>query len=572
MLSSRSKALINKIWLGFAALLLVAGFTARAHAEGRKRVVILPFDGDDKAEKFHGSLVKLLKKSYTVVSTSKWETTAEGLSAEKVNDGNVKKVAKKMKVDGVIEGTVSKRRDEYIIKLKLRAGTSGKVIAKVDTKAEGTKFEGQSARDIKDELIEAIENLESRDGGDDEEEAKPAKKPKKGEDKEEEEAKPAKKPKKGEDKEEEEEAKPAKKPKKGEDEEEAKPAKKPKKGEDKEDKEEEEAKPKFGGNKKLEKGNDAGGEEALKTKKDPEEDDNPNPKPKKGKVAAKDPDGDEPDEIVEKAEPGVKMTGADALTPANRAIDAVVGISLNARRLSWKADGDLGPSTGPGLGKPPNYNGVPAPGALLDITAYPLAFGHKKKGVLTGIGISAMYDRALLISSKLGDGTKLKTQANRYQFGGVFRYPLGTKPEAIVVGGRLSYGRQSFQIQMGSDLPNVNYTAIEPGVFVKLPVGKLTFNADFGYQLISKAGQMTKGDMTGYGKGKVSGIDFAVSGDYSLTKALFARAGLKIERIGYKFDGSAGTLATGRDNDETQDVKGATDMYIGAAFTVGYLY
>jgi hypothetical protein len=563
MLNSRSKASTNKVWLGFAALLLVAGFATRAHAD-RKRVVILPFDGDEKAEKFHGALVKLIKKTHTVVSTSKWETTAEGLSAEKVNDGNIKKVAKKMKVDGVIEGTISKRRDEYIIKLKLRSGTSGKVIAKVDTKAEGTKLDGQASRDIKDELVDAVDNLESvrGGGGEEEEDAKPAKKPKKGED--EEEAKPAKKPKKGED---EEEAKPAKKPKKGEDEE-AKPAKKPKKGED-----EEEAKPsKFGGNKKLEKGNDAGGEEtALKSKKDPEEEENPNPKPKKGgkKVAAKDPDGEE---IGEVAEPGVKLTGPEALTPANRAIDAVIGLSLNARRLSWKADGDLGPSTGPGLGKPPNYNGVPAPGAVLDITAYPLAFGHKKKGVLTGLGVQAMYDQALLISSKLGDGTKLKTQANRLLIGGVFRCPLGSKAEAPVVGGRLAFMKQSFQIQMGSDLPNVNYSAIQPGVFFKLPVGKLVFNADLGYQLISNTGQMTKGNMTGYGKASVSGIDFKVSGDYALTKAIFARGGLQIERIGYKFNGSADTLATLRDNDPEQDVKGATDMYIGAAFAIGYLY
>ena len=552
MLNSRSKASTNRVWLGLAALLLVAGFAARAEAD-RKRVVILPFDGDEKAEKFHGALVKLLKKNHTVVSTSKWETTAEGLSADKVTDANIKKVAKKMKVDGVIEGTISKRRDEYIIKLKLRSGTSGKVIAKVDTKAEGTKLEGQASRDIKDELVDAVDNLESvrGGGGEEEEEPKPAKKPKKSEDKEEEEAKPAKKPKKGED-------------------EEAKPAKKPKNSEDKEG---EEKPSKFGGGNKLNKGGDAGGEEtALKPKKDPDgEEENPNPKPKKGdkKVAAKDPDGEE---IGDTAEPGVKLTGPEALTPANRAIDAVVGISLNARRLSWKVDGDLGPSTGPGLGKPPNYNGVPAPGAVLDITAYPLAFGHKKKGVLTGIGLQAMYDQALLISSKLGDGTKLKTQANRLLIGGVFRYPLGGKAESPVVGGRLAFAKQSFQIQMGSDLPNVNYAALQPGVFFKLPVGKLVFNVDLGYQLISKTGQMTKGDMTGYGKASVSGIDFKLSGDYALTKAIFARGGLQIERIGYKFNGSADTLATLRDNDPEQDVKGATDMYIGAAFAIGYLY
>jgi len=565
------KASTNKVLLGLAALFLVVGFASRAHAE-RKRVVILPFDGDEKAEKFHASMVKLLKKSHTVVSTAKWESTAEDLSAEKVSDGNVKKVAKKMKVDGVIEGSIQKRRDEYMIKLKLRSGTSGKVIASVSTKAEGTKLDGQASKDIKDELYDAIDNLESvRDGGgDDDEDVKPAKKPKKGED--EEAVKPTtKKPKKGED---EEAVKPTtKKPKKGEDEEDVKPtAKKPKKGEDEEDvkptakkpkkgEDEEDVKPsKFGGG-KLTKGEDSD------TTNDDEE--NPNPKAKKPKVAAK--DDDDGEKIVKRDDEdgGTKLTGPAALTPANRAIDAVVGISLNARRLKWKADGDLAASTGAGQGKPPNYNGVPAPGALLDITAYPLAFGHKKKGVLTGIGISAMYDQALLISSQKNDGTKLKTTSSRLGFGGVFRYPLGSSPNAVVVGGRLAYGKQSFQIQMGSDLPNVNYSMIEPGVMVKLPLGKLVFNLDLGYQLISNTGQMTKGDQ--YGKATVSGIDFAVSGDYALTGALFARAGLKLERIGYKFDGT-GTLSTGRDADPEQDVNGATDLYVGAMLTVGYLY
>jgi len=65
------KASTNKVLLGLAALFLVVGFASRAHAE-RKRVVILPFDGDEKAEKFHASMVKLLKKSHTVVSTAKW--------------------------------------------------------------------------------------------------------------------------------------------------------------------------------------------------------------------------------------------------------------------------------------------------------------------------------------------------------------------------------------------------------------------------------------------------------------------------------------------------------------------
>jgi hypothetical protein len=138
---------------------------------GKKRVVVLDFEGDN-AESIHASVVKLLKKSYTVVSTSKWNDKAEELGATKVSEKNVKKVAAKLKVDGVITGKVDKRRDEYIIKLKLRSGSTGELIGNsVSTKTDKTKLDAQAKRDIKDELIGAIDGLESNGaGGDDEEE------------------------------------------------------------------------------------------------------------------------------------------------------------------------------------------------------------------------------------------------------------------------------------------------------------------------------------------------------------------------------------------------------------------
>jgi hypothetical protein len=188
----------------------VTGFGLRAADAERKRVVILPFDGD-KAEKFHASMVKLVKKSHTVVSTEKWETTAEGLGAATVNEKNIKKVAKKMKVDGVIEGTITKRRDEYVVKLKLRTAKDGTVVANASVKAEGTKLDGSAGKEIKDELVKAIDGLESADGDDD---AKPAKKGKKDDD--DDDAKPAKKDKKDDKKakkDEDDDAKPAKKDK-----------------------------------------------------------------------------------------------------------------------------------------------------------------------------------------------------------------------------------------------------------------------------------------------------------------------------------------------------------------------
>src|SRR5204863_8084516 len=108
-------------WLILVAL--VVGLllpTTAAHAGGKKRIVVLELEGP-KAEKFHADLVKLLKKSHTVIPIDKWNGTAEELDASTPNDKNIKKVAKKLKIDAVVTGKVQKRRDEYILQRRIRA-------------------------------------------------------------------------------------------------------------------------------------------------------------------------------------------------------------------------------------------------------------------------------------------------------------------------------------------------------------------------------------------------------------------------------------------------------------------
>ncbi|TMQ06200.1 MAG: hypothetical protein E6J90_47025, partial [Deltaproteobacteria bacterium] len=146
-----------------------------AHADGRKRVVVLDFEGP-RSEKFHEDLVKLIKKTHTVVPTEKWNGAADQLGAGAVSDRNVKKVARKLKIDAIVEGKVEKRRDEFILRLKLRAGRSGELIGdSIDTKAEGPRIDGRAQRDLKDELIGAIDNVETNHlSGDDDEDDRPA--------------------------------------------------------------------------------------------------------------------------------------------------------------------------------------------------------------------------------------------------------------------------------------------------------------------------------------------------------------------------------------------------------------
>jgi hypothetical protein len=69
MLNSRSIASTNKHWL--ILVIVLFGFARNADAE-RKRIVILPLEGDEKAEKFHAALIKLVKENHTVVKTDKW--------------------------------------------------------------------------------------------------------------------------------------------------------------------------------------------------------------------------------------------------------------------------------------------------------------------------------------------------------------------------------------------------------------------------------------------------------------------------------------------------------------------
>src|ERR1041384_8583037 len=120
MMNSRSIASTSKLLAVAVAVAAVLGVTRVAEA-GRKRVVVLEFEGP-RSEKFHDDLVRLIKKTHTVVPAEKWNGTAEQLGAGTRSGRDAKKVARKLKVDAIVEGKIEKRRDEFIIRLKLRAG------------------------------------------------------------------------------------------------------------------------------------------------------------------------------------------------------------------------------------------------------------------------------------------------------------------------------------------------------------------------------------------------------------------------------------------------------------------
>jgi hypothetical protein len=592
----------SKLALFALIVLLVLPVSAFA---GRKRIVVLDFEGP-KNEKFHDDLVHLIKKSHTVVATDKWNGAAEELDAAKPTEKNIKKVAKKLKVDGVITGKIEKRRDEYILHLKLRAGATGEIVgSSIDAKADSAHIEGQTAKDLKDELISALDDLASnRGGGDDDDDADAkvaAKKPKKGGDDDDADAKPKKSKKHDDD--DDADAKP-KKSKKHDDDDDADA--KPKKGFARHDDEakggdkvgDDDAKPKK--SKKhddddaaalsTKKGGDDDGDDKPEKKKakkhadDDASDDSPK-KSKKHKHASADDDGGGggeggggDDNGEEPRDVGQPVESALALSPGHRAIDAEIGLSFTARKLAWSTASSL-------VQKPPTYSqGSPVAGGLFDVTVFPLAFNHDKSGPLTGLGAHVMYDRVIKISSNKAytDATgnpataSLQTQEDRFTIGVLYRYPIGSGSQAPVVGGGLEYSKQNFAVAqalpngMSTDIPNVAYGMIEPNVFGMVPFGKFTFMAKLGYMAVSSTGAITTDDQ--YGAATASGYEGQIGADFAVLKNLVVRAEGRYEKITLKFKGDPTSMADTRDMQPGQDVFSASDSYYGFIATVAYLF
>jgi hypothetical protein len=588
MTSSRSSILRSRFVVAVATLVMLVGV---ANA-GRKRVVVLDFDGP-KAEKFHDDLVKLLKKSHTVLATDKWNGAAEELDATKPTEKNIKKVAKKLKVDGVITGKIEKRRDEYIIRLKLHAGTTGELVGNsIDTKAEGPRLDGRAQSELKDELIGQIDELDANHGGggdDDEVADKPSKKKKHGDDEADDEdadAKPAKK-KKGSDDDEEEhgafskkkgdmkggdkvgddEDRPSKKKKGADEEADAKPAKKKKGGDDDEEK----------AALSTKHDDDESPLPKAEKKKKSEDEGDEDEKPKK-KVAKK--DDDEDGGSVEEGDEGPSIDKSDALSPAHRAIDVAAGLSFTGRNLGFQYKSTLSQP-------PPGYKqAIPVAGAMFDATFFPLAFGHKNKSITANIGAEVLYDKAIKINSQkryidatgAGQVANLTTSESRFAIAAVFRYPLGQGANAPVVGGKLGYQSKEFTIAQTlpnndpTDVPNVKYSMIEPSVFFIYPASpKLALRLNAGFLAITNTGDIQK--PTEYGAATVSGFDLGAGVDFNLTPNIFVRGVGMVQTIGLTFKGDPMSKANLRDNDgTTQEVMGARDTYFGGAVTLGYAY
>lgn len=138
--------------IGLSSLL----YTNAAVAE--KRVVLLKIEGD-ASSRIGKSLSKLIDNEHRIIDGSTYELQARKLNANRLNARDVRKVASKIEADGILSGTMLRRRGRYVLQLRLIEGSSGRTIKKLSVKLRSRRLSRKMRKAIAERLLSAIDEL-----------------------------------------------------------------------------------------------------------------------------------------------------------------------------------------------------------------------------------------------------------------------------------------------------------------------------------------------------------------------------------------------------------------------------
>ncbi len=571
MKSSRSIASASRSALAVvAALVALIALAWPGVAHARKRLVVLEFTGP-KAEEFQADLEKILKKRHSLVPQAKWDAAADDLGATKLTDANVKRIAGKLNVDGVIVGKSEKRGSRYYLHLKLRAGASGKVLAEPEV-IERSGGLGPDGRDTIDEsLLPVIDDLPRLGGGgdDDDEDA---------------------------DADDDDDDRGSRGKGKG------KPTGKGKGKLADDDDDDDDDRPGWGRGDDDDDDDDADddddrgsrgkgkGKPTGKGKGKPADDDDDDDRgagrdddddddrgrdddDDDDRVADRDDrddrDRDDEDDEDDDRDRGRGRDRDDAPADPRPALDLSAGLSFTGRKLGF--------TTNLVQNAPQGYSGAPVPGLRIAGDLFPLAFNKKNRSFTRNLGVTGLFDRAIKISSELKTATMtytLPTVEQHLAFGVIYRHPVSP---TLTIEGSVRYNKRKFVINKSSapmdavDIPNTDYSYVDPGVGVHYVLGpKAALSADARFLLITDTGEMQSPDQ--YGASTVTGVDLGLAVDYLVAPKIVIRAALGLATIGYAFKGN-GALTNNRDGQPASvDVSGARDTYYGGSAGAAYLF
>ena len=287
------------------------------------------------------------------------------------------------------------------------------------------------------------------------------------------------------------------------------------------------------------------------------------PAPERKKRVASTDDDDEP--AVRKRK-GRKLADEGAAPQVFARVSA--GGLVAQRRLTWDV------RTGLTQAQIPPRVITTAGAARVDGELYPFGLANPNSA-LAGLGISAAYDKTFGLSIKIpNQPVQAPIDQARYAVGARYRFGVG-EASSIALG--VDYMRRHYIADRSGlmtavlDAPDVDYTAIVPGIAARVPVSPaITIFGDLDGMLILETGAIQK--TASYGPATVYGLDVVGGVDIALARQIGLRIALEYSQINFSFNGK-GTMTNQRDNDPTtQDVMGAADRSIGVAATLGLMY
>jgi len=140
-------------------LVAVAGVPRSAVAE--KKVVVFKFTGKRPA-KIQKAVIAMLKKEHTVLTQARYNRIAKRLRAKRRSDENVAKVLQKLEADGVVVGSVKKKRGRiYRVTIKLRSATDGSTSSEFEVLTKGLNLSPKAKKVMRKKLLAAVDELPS---------------------------------------------------------------------------------------------------------------------------------------------------------------------------------------------------------------------------------------------------------------------------------------------------------------------------------------------------------------------------------------------------------------------------
>ncbi len=303
----------------------------------------------------------------------------------------------------------------------------------------------------------------------------------------------------------------------------------------------------------------------AKKSDDDEEDEEPKKKKKKKVASADDEDEDDPEVSV--------RASSSPRHSANRVAARIdVGVSVKNRQLTYnnRANFPEGP-------KP--FKNAPVPGARFEAELYPLAFANPKS-IAAGLGFAAEYDKTISLTLRTSAEPAVPVKANQqsYSVGARLRFVLGSTATSPSITLGAGYGKRRFttdksglQMQSSLDVPDTNYTTIDPGLSIRIPfIPQLALTFGGRALIITNAGPIQQ--PTSYGRAKVFGAWAQAGFDIVLGNRFAIRIVGEFQQVGFAFTGT-GDMARNRDMDpDTKDVGGMSDRSIGGSATLAVLY